>query len=85
MPTSTKCTRVQRTASQLVASGEVTSRQVYAATLTLARLQDRGIGFALTIEDMCEVLGYVRPGRRPAAASIRLTPKAPRRATTARR
>lgn len=55
-----------RTASQLVASGEVSPRQVYAATLALARLHDRGVGFALSLEDMCEVLGYVRAGRRPA-------------------
>ncbi|MFA7249646.1 MAG: hypothetical protein WC273_08440 [Dehalococcoidia bacterium] len=56
----------RRTASQLVASGEVTRRQVYAATLALARLHDRGVAFSLSLEDMCEVLGYVRPGRRPA-------------------
>lgn len=55
----------RRTASQLVASGEVTREQVYAATLALARLHDRGVGFTLGIEDMCEVLGYIGSSRRP--------------------
>lgn len=61
----------RRTASQLVASGEVTRRQVYAATLALARLHDRGVGFALGLEDMCEVLGYVGASRRPAHVTLR--------------
>ncbi len=57
-----------RTASDLIASGAVSPAHVYAATLVLARLQDRGIGFALTLEEMCEVLGYLGQGRRPPAA-----------------
>lgn len=56
-----------RTASELVEGGKVSPEHVYAATLVLARLHDRGIGFALTLEDMCEVLGYLGEGRRPAA------------------
>lgn len=56
-----------RTASQLVARGEVTCPQVYAATLVLARLHDRGVGFALTLENMCQVLGYIDAIRPPAS------------------
>ena len=63
MSTTTNLRR--RTASELVASGEVTREQVYAATLALARLHDRGVGHRLGIEDMCEVLGYVGASRRP--------------------
>ncbi len=55
-----------RTASELVASAGVSRRHVYAATLVLARLNDRGVGFSLTLEDMCEVLGYLGGSRRPA-------------------
>jgi hypothetical protein len=51
-----------RTSSELIRSGEVTREQVYAAALVLARLQDRGVALRLTVEDVCEVLGYV-PGR----------------------
>ena len=63
-----------RTASALVESGKVSPEQVYAATLVLARLHDRGVGFSLTLEDMCEVLGYLGKGRRPATV-----PAAPHR------
>lgn len=78
MPASMKCASRRRTASELVASGEATRRQVYAATLVLARLHDRGMAFALTLEDMCEVPGYIAPSRRPAAAPARRA-AAPRR------
>ncbi|MGE3856898.1 MAG: hypothetical protein AB7G21_08060 [Dehalococcoidia bacterium] len=72
MPASTSRTsHRRRTASQLVASGEVTREQVYAATLALARLHDRGVGFTLGIEDMCEVLGYLGASRRPHHVTLR--------------
>lgn len=59
--------RATPTAADLVASGAVTAQQAYAATLVLARLHDRGIGLTMTLEDICEVLGYLGDGRRPAA------------------
>jgi hypothetical protein len=71
MPASSRAILRRRTASQLVTSGEVTREQVYAATLALARLHDRGVGFALGIEDMCEVLGYLGSSRRPAHVTLR--------------
>jgi hypothetical protein len=45
---------------ELVESGEVSGGQVYAAALVLSRLQDRGVGRDLTVEDICQVLGYMR-------------------------
>ena len=53
------------TASDLVATGRVTAQQAYAATIVLARLHDRGVARSMTLEDMCEVLGYIGDGRRP--------------------
>ena len=61
--------RRRRTGAQLLASGEVRREQLYAAALVLARLQDRGAARDLTIEEMCEVLGY---RRRPEAARVAL-------------
>ena len=52
----------------LLESGEVSERDLYHAAIALARLHDRGVGGALTLRDMCEVLGYLPP-RRPAASS----------------
>ena len=69
MPANTNPGR--RTASQLVASGEVTREQVYGATLALARLHDRGVGFRLGIEDIGEVLGYLGASRRPRHLALR--------------
>lgn len=74
--TSARARTARRTASQLVASGEVSREQVYAATLALARLHDRGVGFTLGIEDMCEVLGYIGSSRRP--RHLTLKPRGPR-------
>ena len=51
--------RKGRVSADLIRSGEVTREQVYAAALVLARLQDRGIAHRLTVEDICEVLGYL--------------------------
>lgn len=48
-----------RTSADLIRSGEITREQAYAATLVLARLQDRGVARRLTIADVCEVLGYL--------------------------
>ncbi len=62
---SSKRNHTCRTASQLVASGEVSAEQVYAATLVLAKLQDRGVALAFTVEEMCEVLGYAGKSRPP--------------------
>lgn len=53
------------TAADLVATGVVTAQQAYAATLVLARLHDRRVALSMTLEEMCEVLGYVGDGRRP--------------------
>lgn len=55
------------TAADLVATGTVSAQQAYAATLVLARLHDRGVGRTLTLEDICEVLGYTGNSRRPAS------------------
>ena len=55
------------TAADLVATGAVSAQQAYSATLVLARLHDRGVGRTMTLEEMCEVLGYLGDGRRPAA------------------
>ncbi len=52
--------RSRRTSAQLLTSGDVGREQLYAAALVLARLQDRGVAGDLTIEEMCEILGYVR-------------------------
>lgn len=49
----------RRGCSELVDSGEVSGEQVYAAALVLSRLQDRGAGRELTVEDICQVLGYL--------------------------
>ncbi len=48
-----------RMSADLIRSGEVTREQVYAAALVLSRLQDRGVGHRLAVEDICEVLGYI--------------------------
>ncbi|TAK75591.1 MAG: hypothetical protein EPO16_08645 [Dehalococcoidia bacterium] len=45
----------------------MTPQQAYAASIVLARLHDRRIGLSMTLEDMCEVLGYLGEGRRPEA------------------
>jgi len=58
-----KALRACRSAAELLADGEVGRRQLYAAALVLARLQDRGAARDLTIEDVCEVLGYLRVPR----------------------
>ena len=50
---------------RLVAVGTVTAQQAYAATLVLARLHDRRVALTMTLEEMCEVLGYLGAGRRP--------------------
>lgn len=55
------------TAADLVATGRVTPQQAYAASIVLARLHDRHIGLSMTLEEMCEVLGYLGDGRRPEA------------------
>ena len=47
------------TSFALISSGQVTREQVYSAALVLARLQDRGVGHCLTVEDICTVVGYV--------------------------
>ena len=57
--------RGDRCACELVSSVTVSAEHVYAATLVLARLQDRGVAFSLTLEEMCEILGYLGDGRRP--------------------
>lgn len=57
--------RCTPTAADLVATGRVTPQQAYAASIVLARLHDRRIGLSMTLEDMCEVLGYLGDGRRP--------------------
>ncbi len=49
----------RRGCSELVESGDVSGEQVYAAALVLSRLQDRGAGRELTVEDICQVLGYL--------------------------
>ncbi len=54
-----------RTARDLVQSGEVTASEAYYAAVVLERLQDRGIGRALTLEDVCEILGYCGDNRPP--------------------
>ena len=54
-------------AADLVATGRIPPQQAYAATLVLARLHDRGAALYMTIEEMCEVLGYLGDGRRPKA------------------
>ena len=72
MVTSSKRIHTCRTASQLVASGEVSAEQVYAATLVLAKLHDRGVARALTVEEMCEVLGYVGESRPPRVHRTRI-------------
>ncbi len=55
------------TAADLVATGAVTPQQAYAATLVLARLHDGGVALHMTLEEMCEVLGYLGEGHRPKA------------------
>ena len=50
---------IRRTSAQLLADGALRREQLHTAALVLARLQDRGIGRALDVCDMCEVLGYV--------------------------
>jgi len=63
------------TAADLVAAGVVTAQQAYAATIVLARLHDRHVALSMTLEEMCEVLGYVGGGRRPKAVpSDRVVP-----------
>lgn len=57
--------RRPRTASELVTAGRVTAEQAYAASLVLARLHDHGMAHTLTLEEMCEILGYAGTGRRP--------------------
>jgi len=57
--------RPDPTAADLVALGAVTPQQAYAATLVLTRLHDRGVALTMTLEEMCEVLGYLGDGRRP--------------------
>lgn len=57
--------RTVPTAADLVATGVVTAQQAYAATLVLARLHDRRVALSMTLEEMCEVLGYLGTGRRP--------------------
>ena len=52
--------QARRSSAELLADGEVGRRQLYAAAIVLARLQDRGVARNLTIEDICEVLGYLR-------------------------
>lgn len=74
------------TAADLVAAGVVTAQQAYAATLVLARLHDRRVALSMTLEEMCEVLGYLGAGRRPKCvpsdrvvpANLRGTPGASR-------
>ncbi len=51
--------RKRRMSADLIRSGDVTREQVYSAALVLSRLQDRGIALQLTVEDVCEVLGYI--------------------------
>ena len=72
--------RTTPTAADLVATGAVSAQQAYSATLVLARLHDRGVGRTLTLEEMCEVLGYLGDGRRPASVSgDRVAPRGLRR------
>ena len=61
--------RRRRNGAQLLASGEIDRGQLYAAAIVLARLQDRQTGHDLTIEDMCEILGYLRKPEPANAAS----------------
>lgn len=51
--------RKRRMSADLIRSGDVTREQVYSAALVLSRLQDRGIALQFTVEDICEVLGYI--------------------------
>jgi hypothetical protein len=60
--------RGRRTSAQLLTSGDVDPQQLYAAALVLAGLQDRGAAADLTIEEMCEVLGYTRRRKAVEAA-----------------
>lgn len=64
-PNPTPRRRSSMTAADLVATGTVSAQQAYAATLVLARLHDRGVGRTLTLEDICEILGYTGNSRRP--------------------
>ena len=53
----------RRDSVELIASGAVARDRLYAAAVVLARLQDRGVARDFMIEEMCEVLGYLRaPG-----------------------
>lgn len=45
--------------------GTITPQQVYAAPIVLDRLRDRRVGRTMTLDAMCEVLGYLGNGRRP--------------------
>ena len=45
----------------MLASGKVQQRELHAAALALARLQDRGYGRNLLLGNMCEILGYIEP------------------------
>ena len=51
----------RRTAADLLASEKVQQRELHAAALALARLQDRGYGRNLLLGNMCEILGYIEP------------------------
>lgn len=74
------------TAADLVAAGSVTPQQAYAATIVLARLHDRRVALTMTLEEMCEVLGYLGAGRRPKSVpSDRVVPPQLRGSTGASR
>jgi hypothetical protein len=60
-----------RTALELVRSGDVTEAEAYYAAVVLERLQDRGTAHDLTLEEMCEVLGYCGENHRPADVGTR--------------
>lgn len=73
-------TTTPATAADLVATGTVSAQQAYAATLVLARLHDRGVARTLTLEDICEVLGYTGNSRRPTSIpKDRVAPRGLRR------
>lgn len=73
-------------AADLVAAGIVTAQQAYAATLVLARLHDRRVALTMTLEEMCEVLGYAGNGRRPKSVPVgRVVPPQLRGTSKARR
>ena len=64
-----RAARRRRSGAQLLANGDIDRAQLYAAALVLARLQDRGVAHDLTIDDMCEILGYVHTPESANAAS----------------